>query len=92
MLSIVVHVTEPCIQQNASRIPADNCRRHRGIAISTGSHVAKSEARVATQVSAESLPMIQHCELKFESNLETHVFSIYMYFTKSVSHMGSLIR
>ena len=47
MLSIVVHVTEPCIQQNASRILADMYRRHNGIA---GSHVAKSEARVATEV------------------------------------------
>ena len=47
MLSVVVHVTEPCIQQNASRILADVYRRHHGIA---GSHVAKSEARVATEV------------------------------------------
>ena len=46
MLSIVVHVTEPRIQQNASRILADIYRRHHGIA---GSHVAKSEARVATE-------------------------------------------
>ena len=47
MLSIVAHVAEPCIKQNASRILADVYRKHHGIA---GSHVAKSEGRIATEV------------------------------------------
>ena len=82
LLSIVVHVNN----KNASRILAGVYRRHHGIIRPIASPVAKSTARVATQIIAESLPMIQHCVLKLEHKLSKHVLSIYTHL-QSPAHM-----